>query len=152
MLNLLNSGNLSPQLERILKISSDSLSYILGLQSKFTIIDQGQYGSTTFKYTKSLSSASTSKEIQTNTNLQLNQKSTIKPYKPLTSNLFWFQNNANYEGTFFSDAENELHVDNWLPLSINQKLRRKDQEHLRNYQKVNKTVNTLNENQEQRKN
>ena len=148
MLNLLDSGNLSPQFERILKSSSDSLSYILGLESKLTIIDQGQSGSKTFKYTQSMSS--TSKDIQTNTSVQLNQKSTIKPYKPLTSNLFGFQNIANYEGTYFSDAEIELHVDNWLPPSTNQKVRRKDQENLPKYQNSNKTVNTLNESQKQR--
>ena len=152
LLNLWDSGHYSPHFENFLKISSGSLSYTIGLDSSITIIDEGQSGSTTFNHTKSMTSTSTPKDIQTNTGLQLKQKSTIKPDKPLTSKLFRFQNNANYDGAYFSDAEDkELHFDKWLPPSVNQRVRKKDPEQLPNYQNSKyKSNNTLTNNQEQR--
>ena len=78
LFNLWDPDNFSPHDPK-----KDSLSYIIGLDSKVTIIDQGQSGSTTFNYTKSMTSTSTPKDFQTNTSLQLNQKSTIRPDKPI---------------------------------------------------------------------
>ena len=67
LLNLCDSGDYSPDFENFLKISSGSLSYIMGLDSSITIIDEGQSGSTTFNHTKSMTSTSTPKDIQPNT-------------------------------------------------------------------------------------
>ena len=52
LFNLRDPDNLSPHFESILKISPDSLSYIIGLDSNVTIIDQGQAGSTTSNHKK----------------------------------------------------------------------------------------------------
>ena len=88
-----------------------------------------------------MTSTSTLKNIQTNTSLQTKQKSTIKPDKPLTSVIFAFQNNAINDGIFFSD---ELQLNNWLPPSVNQRLRTKEQEKiLKNYSNKQTTNNTL---------
>ena len=46
--NLCNREYYSPQFESTLKISSDSLNYIEGLDNYIKIIDQGQTGSTSF--------------------------------------------------------------------------------------------------------
>ena len=98
-----------------------------------------------------MTSTSTPKDIQTNTSLQIKQKSTIKPDKPLTSNLFRFQCNAIDDGTYFSDTEyNELNFDKWLPPSVNQRTRRKDQEQPQNYYNNKQTSNnTLTNKREQ---
>ena len=51
----------------------------MGLDSNVIISDQGQTGSTSFNQSKSMTSTCTPKDIQGNTKLQLQQKSTIKP-------------------------------------------------------------------------
>ena len=56
-------------------------------------MDQGQAGSSSFNLSRSLTSTSTLKDIQTKHSLQSKQKSTIKPDKLLTSNLFGNQQN-----------------------------------------------------------
>ena len=86
--NIWNSENYSPHFESTLKVSSDSLNYIEGLQNHVKIMDQGQAGSSSFSLLRSLTSTSTPKDVQVNTNLQSKQKSTIKPDKPLTSIFF----------------------------------------------------------------
>ena len=50
--NLCNHEYYSPHFESTLKISSDSLNYIEGLDNYIKIIDQGQTGSTSFIYQK----------------------------------------------------------------------------------------------------
>ena len=70
--------------------------YIEGLENYEKIMDQGQAGSASFSLSRSLTSTSTPKDIQLDTSLQSKQKSTIKPFKPLTSNLFGHQNNIVY--------------------------------------------------------
>ena len=64
----------SIDIESILKVSSDSLNYIIGLDSNIIFIDQGQSGSTTFNHSKSMTSTSTPKDVQTNTSLQTKHK------------------------------------------------------------------------------
>ena len=92
--NLWNREYYSPHFESTLQISSDSLNSIEGLDIYVKINDQGQTGTTSFNLSKSLTSTSTPKVVQVNTSLQSKQKSTIKPDKPLTSNLFGYQNNT----------------------------------------------------------
>ena len=70
---LWNPAYYSPHFEYTIKISSDSLNYIEGLDSNVMIIDQGQAGSTSFNLSKSLTSRSTPKDVQVNTSLQSKQ-------------------------------------------------------------------------------
>ena len=75
-----------------------------------------------------MTSTSTPKDFQVDTSLQSKQKSTIKPDKPLTSNLFGYQNNAPEDDIYTSDSEDrDLKLGNWLPPSVNHKVRKKDQ-------------------------
>ena len=69
-----NPAYYSPHFEKILKMISDSLNYIEGLDSYVMIIDQGQAGSTSFNLSKSLTSTSTPKGVQVNTSSQSKQK------------------------------------------------------------------------------
>ena len=131
---LWNPAYYSPQSENILKISSDSLNYIEGLDSNVMITDQGQAGSTSFNLSKSLTSTSAPKEVKMNTSLQSKQNSTIKPDKPLISNLFGYQINAPEDEIYISDTEDkELKLGNWLPPSVNQRIREKDQIQAQNH-------------------
>ena len=59
------------------KICSDSVNFIEGLENYVKIEDQGQTGSSSFNLSRSLTSTSTPKDVQMNTNLQTKQKSTI---------------------------------------------------------------------------
>ena len=60
------------------------------------------------------------KDIQTNNSLQSKQKSTIKPDKLLTSNLFGYQQYI-VDDTDISDSEGrEIGFENQLPPSVNQ--------------------------------
>ena len=68
------------------------MNYIEGLENYVNIMDQGQAGSSSFNLSRSLTSTSTSKDVHVNTSLQSKQKSTIKPDKPLTSNLIGHKN------------------------------------------------------------
>ena len=107
--------------------------------------------SSDFNHSKSMKSKSTPKDVQTNTSLQTKQKSTKKPDKPLTSTLFGFQNNAINDGTYFSDAEDDkLQLNKWLPSSVNQRTRKKEQDQIKNYYSDQQpTNNTLLNNREQ---
>ena len=90
-------------------------------------MDQGQAGSSSFNLSRSLTSTSTPKDVQVNTNLQSKQKSTIKPDTPLTSNLFGHQNNI-ADKIYMSDSdEKDYKFGNWLPPSVDQNVRKKNQ-------------------------
>ena len=52
--NLWNRNYYSPYFENTLRISSDSLKYIVGLDNNVIISNQGQTGSTSFNQTKSM--------------------------------------------------------------------------------------------------
>ena len=54
-----------------------------------------------------MTSTSTPKDVQLNTSLQSKQKSTIKPDRPLTSNLFGYQNNTPEDDIYISDTEDK---------------------------------------------
>ena len=84
----------SPHFESTLKVCSDSINYIQGLEDYVQITDQGQIGFSSFSLSKTLTNTSTPKDVQVNTSLQSKQKSTIKPDKPLTSKLFGNQQNV----------------------------------------------------------
>ena len=86
--NIWDSEYYSQHFESTLKVCSDSINIIKGLESYVKIEDQGQADSSSFNLSRSLTSTSTPKDVQINTNLQSKQKSTIKPDKQLTSNLF----------------------------------------------------------------
>ena len=97
-----------------------------------------------------MTSTSTPKDIPTNTKLHFKQKSTIKPDIQLKSNLFGYQNNATNDIIEILDREeNELHLGKWLPPSVNQRTRKKDQNQLQNYYSTNNTnINSLTDNRE----
>ena len=84
--NIWDSENYSHYFESTLKVCSDSINFIEGLESYVKIDDQGKAGSSSFNLSRSLTSTSTPKDVQINTNLQSKQKSTKKPDKQLTSN------------------------------------------------------------------
>ena len=146
-----NSENYYQYFESTLKESSDSLNYMEGLKNYVQIMDQGQAGSSSFTLSRSLTSTSTPKDVQVNTSLQSKQKSTIKPDKPLTSNLFGHQNDIAVE-LYISDSEEkekELKFGNWQPLSVNQKVRMKTQYPIQHNYNRNKTyISSLNDNRE----
>ena len=105
----------SPHFESTLKVCSDSIIYIQGLEDYVQIRDQGQIGSSSFSLSKSLTNKSTPKDVQVNTSLQSKQKSTIKPDKPLTSKLFGNQQNV-VDEIYISDSdekEKEIKFGNW---------------------------------------
>ena len=123
--NIWSTEHYSEHFENTLKICSDSINFIEGLQSHVKITDQCQAGSSSFNLSRSLTSTSKPKDIQTNNSLHLKQKSTIKPDKQLTSNLFGNQQNIE-EGIDISDSEGrEIRFENQLPPSVNQNVRRK---------------------------
>ena len=82
--NIWNSEYYSQHFESTLKVFSDSINYIEGLENYVKIEDQAQTGSSSFNLSRSLTSTTTPKDVQMNTNLQPKQKSTIKPDKQLT--------------------------------------------------------------------
>ena len=83
-----------------------------------------------------------------NTNIQLKQKSTIKPDKQLTSNLFGNQQNI-LDKIDISDSEDtDPRVGNWLPPSVNQKVQNPTQY---NYNKNNTYFSSSNHIREQQK-
>ena len=86
--NICDSEYYSQHFESTLKVSSDSFNYKEGLEKYVKIEDQGQAGSSSFNLSRSLTSTSTPKDVQKNTDLKSKQKSTIKPNKQLTSDLF----------------------------------------------------------------
>ena len=98
-----------------------------------------------------MTSTSTTKDIQSNTKLQLQQKSTIKPDKQLTSNLLRYKNKALTDDIdIYDPEEDELKLGNWLPPSVNQRTRKKDQYPLQSYYNPKyPNVNSLTDNSEQ---
>ena len=105
-------------------------------------------GSTTFNLSKTVTTTSTPKDIQMNTNLQTKQKSTIKPDKLLTSNLFGHQQTITDE-IFISDSEErekEIRIHNWIPNTVNQRVRKKTQLTENNNYRNNNYINTLTDN------
>ena len=118
------------------------------MRSHVKITDQGQAGSSSFNLSRSLTSTSTPKDIQTNNSLQSKQKSTIKPDKLLTSNLFGNQQNI-VDDIDISDSEGrEIRFEDQLPPSVNQKVRRKYPTR-DNHNRNNTYISSLNDNQEQ---
>ena len=99
---------------------------------------------------RSLTSTSTPKDVQTNTNLQLKPKSTIKPDKQLISNLFGNQQNIADEIEISDSEDRKLKFGNLLPPSVNQKVRRTYQNPTQyNYNRINTYISSLNDNREQ---
>ena len=94
------------------------------------ITDQGQLGSSSVSLSKTLTTTSTPKDVQINTSLQSKQKSTIKPDKPLTSKLSANQQNI-VDEIHISDSderEKEIKFGNWIPPTVNQRVRKKTQQ------------------------
>ena len=143
--NIWNSEHYSEHFESTLKICSDSINFIEGLQSHVKITDQSQTGSSSLNLSRNLTSTSTPKDIQTNNSLQIKQKSTIKPAKQLTSNLFGNQQNIDEDIDFSDSEEREIRFDNQLPPSVNQNARRK---HPMRDNRNNTYISSLNDNQE----
>ena len=99
---------------------------------------------------RSLTSTSTPKDVQTNTNFYSKQKSTIKPDKQLTSNLFGNQQKIADEIDISDSEYGNLRIGNLLPPSLNQKVRRKYQNPTQyNYNKNNTYISSSNDNREQ---
>ena len=71
--NISDSEYYSQHFESTLKVSSNSFNYIEGLENYVKIEDQGQAGSSSFNLSRSLTSTSTPKDVQINTNLQSKQ-------------------------------------------------------------------------------
>ena len=142
--NIWNSEYYSPHFESTLKVCSDSINYIEGLESYVKIMDQGKAGSSSFNLSRSLTSTSKPKDVQINTNLQSKQKSTIKPDKQLTSNLFGNQQNTADEIDISDPEDKEPRFRNPLPPSVNQIVRRKYQMK-DNYNRNNTYISSLND-------
>ena len=85
--------------------------------------DHGQADSSSFNLSRNLTSTSTPKDVQINTDLQSKQKSTIKPNKRLTSDLFGNQQNIADEIDISESEDREGRIGNLLPPSVNQKVR-----------------------------
>ena len=136
--NIWNSEYYSQHFESTLKVCSDSINYIEALENYVKIEDQRQAGCSSFNLSRSLTSTSTPKDVQMNTNLQSKQKSTIKPDKQLTSNVFGNQQNIADEIDISDSEDRDLRIGNLLPPSVNQKVRRKYQNPTQyNYHKNN---------------
>ena len=122
--NIWNKEYYTDNFESTLQISSDSINFIEGLESYVKIMDQGQAGSSSFNLTKSLTSTSTPKDTQLSNNSLVKQKSTIKPDKLLTSNLFGNRNNTVEDVDNSDSEEREIRFDNQFPPSVNQNRRK----------------------------
>ena len=147
--NIWDSEYYSQHFEGTLKVSSDSFNYIEGLENYVKIEDQGQAGSSSFNLSRSLTSTSTPKDVQINTDLQSKQKSTIKPNKQLTSDLFGNQQSIN-ELDISDSEDKDARIGNLLPPSVNQRVRRKYQNPTQyNYNRNNTYISSLNDNCEQ---
>ena len=146
--NIWNKEYYSENFESILQVCSDSINFIEGLEGYAKIMDQGQSGSSTFNLSKSLTSTSTPKDVQLNTTSQLKQKSTIKPDKQLTSNLFGNQQNTIDDIDISESDDREIRFDNPFPPSVNQNVRRKYQMN-DNYNRNNMYINSLDNNYRQ---
>ena len=139
----------SPHFESTLRSCSDSINYIQGQEDYVQITDQRQLGSSSFSLSKILTTTSTPKDVQINTNLHLKQKSIIKPDEPLTSKLFGNQQNI-VDEIYISDSdekEKEIKFGNWIPPTVNQRVRKKTQQTInRDYIRNNTYIGSLNEN------
>ena len=139
----------SPHFESTLKVCSDSINYIQGLEDYVQITDQGQLGSSSFSLSKTLTNTSTTKDVQINTSLQAKQKSTTKPDKPLTSKLFKNQQNV-VDEIYISDSdekEKEIEFWNWIPPTVNQRVRKTTQQTMnRDNIRNNTYISSLNKN------
>ena len=122
--NIWDKEYCSENFESTLQISSDSINFIEGIENYVKILDQGQSGSSSFNITKSSTSTSTPKDTQLNNNSQVKQKSTIKPDKLLTSNLFGNNNNTIEDVDNSDSDEKEIRSDNQFPPSVNQNRRK----------------------------
>ena len=122
--NIWNKEYYTENLESTLQISSDSINFIEGLENHVKVLDQGQTGSSTFNSTKSLTSTSIPKDTQWSNTSQIKQKSTIKPDKQLTSNLFGNQNNTIEDLDNSEPEEREIRFNTQFPPSVNQNRRR----------------------------
>ena len=99
---------------------------------------------------RSLTSTSAPKDVQINTNLQSKQKSTIKPNKQLTSDLFGNQQNIEDEIDISDSEDRDGKIGNLLPPSVNQKVTRKYQNPTQyNYNRNKTYISSLNDNREQ---
>ena len=136
--NIGDSEYYSQHFDSTLKVCSDSINFIEGLENYGKIEDQGQAGSSSFNLSRSLTSKSTPKDAQTKTNLQSKQKSTIKPDKQLTSNYFGIQQNIADEIDISDSEDRDARIGNLLPPSVNQKVRPKYQKPIQyNYNRNN---------------
>ena len=145
-----DSEYFSQHFESTLKVCSDSINFIERLENYVKIEDQGEAGSSSFNLSRSLTSTSTPKDFQINTNLQLKQKSTIKPDKQLTSNLFGNQQNIADEIDISDSGDRDARIGNLLPPSVNQKIRRKYQNPTQYiYNRNNTYISSLHDNREQ---
>ena len=122
--NIWDKEYYSENFESTLQISSDSINFIEGIENYVKILDQGQSGSSSFNITKSSTSTSTPKDTQLNNNSQVKQKSTIKPDKLLTSNLFGNNNNTIEDVDNSDSDERKIRSDNQFPPSVNQNRRK----------------------------
>ena len=122
--NIWDKEYYSKNFECTLQISSDSINFIEGIENYVKLLDQGQSGSSSFNITKSSTSTSTPKDTQLNNNSQVKQKSTIKPDKLLTSNLFGNNNNTIEDVDNSDSDEREIRSDNQFPPSVNQNRRK----------------------------
>ena len=122
--NIWDKEYCSENFESTLQMSSDSINFIEGIENYVKILNQGQTGSSSFNITKSSTSTSTPKDIQLNNNSQVKQKSTIKPDKLLTSNLFGNNNNTIEDVDNSDSDEREIRSDNQFPPSVNQNRRK----------------------------
>ena len=93
-----------------------------------------------------MTSTSTPKRSSGEYKFTIETKFNKKPDKPLTSNIFGYQNNAPEDEIYISDTEDkELKLGNWLPPSVNQRIRKKDQIQARNHYNRNNTyISSLN--------
>ena len=121
--NIWDSEYYSQHFESTLKASSDSFNYIEGLENYIKIEDRGQACSSSFSLSRSLTSTSTPKDVQINTDLQSKQKSTIKPNKQLTSDLFGNQQNIADEIDISDSDDRDARIGDLLPPSVNQRVR-----------------------------
>ena len=110
--NIWDKEHYSELFESALQVCSDSINFIEGLEGYVKIMDQGQSGSSIFNLSKSLASTSTPKDVQKNNTSQSKQKSTIKPDKQLTSNLFGNQHNTIDDTETYESDEREIRFDN----------------------------------------
>ena len=147
--NISNSEYYSQHFESTLIVCSDSINFIEGLESYVKTDDQGQAGSSSFNLSRSLTSTSTPKDVQMNTNLQTKQKSTIKPNKQLTSDLFGNQQNLADDIDISVSEDRDGRIRNLLPPSVNPKDRRKYQNPTQyNYNRNNTYIGSMNDNRE----